>query len=100
MQIGGTALEDEARRRAFEGFDKPIVHQGVITDTVKEYSDTLAIFLLKAHFPEKYRERSSVDLTVATLDMTDDELRAELAALAAAGVIPLTPSHEDGSDLV
>lgn len=56
---GLDALEDEALRRAFEGFDKPIVHQGVITDTVREYSDTLAIFLLKGGKPEKYRERVS-----------------------------------------
>lgn len=65
MKIGVTALEDEVHRRAFEGFDKPIVHQGVIMDTVKEYSDTLAIFLLKAHNPDKYRERSTVDQNIA-----------------------------------
>lgn len=38
--------------------------------TMKEYSDTLAIFLLKAHDPEKYRERSDVnvkaDVSLAT----------------------------------
>lgn len=28
MQIGVTALEDEATRRAFEGIDDPIIHQG------------------------------------------------------------------------
>lgn len=55
--IGMDALEDEATRRAFEGIDKPIVHQGVITDTIKEYSDTLAIFLLKGGKPEKYKDR-------------------------------------------
>lgn len=55
--IGLDALEDEATRRAFEGFDKPIVHQGIITETVKEYSDTLAIFLLKGGKPEKYKDR-------------------------------------------
>lgn len=54
---GMDALEDEATRRAFEGIDKPIVHQGFITDTVKEYSDTLMIFLLKGGKPEKYKER-------------------------------------------
>lgn len=54
---GLDALEDECMRRAFEGFDKPIVHQGIITDTIKEYSDTLAIFLLKGGKPEKYKER-------------------------------------------
>lgn len=62
MRIGVTALEDEAHRRAFDGIDKPIVHQGVVMDTVKEYSDTLAIFLLKSHNPEKYRDNSKVEL--------------------------------------
>lgn len=62
---GLDALEDEALRRAFEGYDKPVVHQGVITDTVREYSDTLAIFLLKGGKPEKYRERVSNELTGA-----------------------------------
>jgi len=40
-------LEDEAVRRAFEGIDDPIVWQGQICGTVKRYSDTLLIFLLK-----------------------------------------------------
>ena len=31
--------------------------------TVKEYSDTLAIFLLKAHAPDKYRERQDLHVT-------------------------------------
>jgi hypothetical protein len=70
VEIGVSALEDEAHRRAFDGSDKAIVHLGAITGTVKEYSDTLAIFLLKAHAPEKYRERSEVQLN-ATLEISD-----------------------------
>lgn len=62
-RAGLDALEDEALRRAYEGYDKPIVHQGVITDTVREYSDTLAIFLLKGGKPEKYRDNARVELT-------------------------------------
>lgn len=49
-------LELEARRRAF-GVDKPVFYQGERIDTVKEYSDTLLIFLLKAHRPERFSER-------------------------------------------
>jgi transposase-like protein len=63
LKVGVSALEDEAHRRAFEGVDKPITHLGMITATVKEYSDTLAIFLLKAHAPEKYRERVETAVT-------------------------------------
>ena len=72
MRIGISALEDEAHRRAFEGVSEPVFHQGLECGSVKKYSDTLAIFLLKAHAPEKYRERhdvattGSLTLTVAT----------------------------------
>lgn len=96
LKIGVTALEDEAHRRAFEGADKPLTHQGQFTymrdfdaidpetgtrydpmrapvlkdangnpklATMKDYSDTLAIFLLKAHNPDKYRERQDINLS-------------------------------------
>ena len=49
-------LEREAYRRAAIGVDKPIHHQGVRVDTVKEFSDVLLIFLLKARRPGVYRE--------------------------------------------
>lgn len=138
LKISVSAMEDEARRRACEGVDKPLTHQGqftylrdysaidpdtgqpyppmsapILTDadgnprvaTMKEYSDTLLIFLLKAHDPEKYRENMKVDLTgrLEINNMTDDEIQAELAALGAAGILSnLKPSHDDGdvSDLI
>jgi hypothetical protein len=63
-QAGLEALEDEALRRAYEGTDEAITYQGVITDTVKRYSDTLAIFLLKGGMPDKYKERGSYEVAV------------------------------------
>lgn len=54
-------LEQEAQRRAFNGTQRPVFHQGAQCGVIQEYSDTLAIFLLKAHRPKKYRERSSVE---------------------------------------
>lgn len=54
---GLKALEDEARRRAFAGTDKPVFYQGEQCGSVREYSDTLMIFLLKGGMPEKYQER-------------------------------------------
>ncbi len=50
-------LEGEARRRAFEGWDEPVFFKGEEQGTVRKYSDTLLIFLLKGAAPEKYRER-------------------------------------------
>lgn len=53
------SLEDEAVRRAHEGVEKPVTIAGK-REVVREYSDTLLIFLLKGLRPEKYRERSEV----------------------------------------
>lgn len=59
VEIGIAALEDEAIRRAFEGTEKPVTIAGN-REVIREYSDTLLIFLLKANKPEKYRERYEV----------------------------------------
>lgn len=83
---GMEALEDEATRRAYEGYDKPITFQGVVTDTVKEYSDTLLIFLLKGGKPDKYRERTSTELSGpdgGPLQLTDVERSSRVAGLLA-----------------
>lgn len=54
-------LEDEAIRRAYAGIEKPVTIAGK-REVIREYSDTLLIFLLKGLRPEKYRERSEVRL--------------------------------------
>lgn len=65
LEEGTDRLEDEARRRAYEGTDKPVTHQGAITATYKEYSDTLMVLLLKARRPAQYRERISQEVSGA-----------------------------------
>lgn len=55
------ALEAEATRRAMRGIDEPVFHQGRQCGTVRRYSDTLLIFLMKAAMPKKYGNR--VDVT-------------------------------------
>ena len=60
MENAADLLEEEARRRAHDGVDEPVWFQGVQCGTVRKYSDTLLIFLLKGAKPDKYRERSSV----------------------------------------
>jgi hypothetical protein len=66
-------LEAEARRRAMNGIDEPVIFQGELMGqkveyndtpeknhfiplTVKKYSDTLLIFLMKGARPQKYRD--------------------------------------------
>lgn len=56
------ALEKEARRRAVEGFDEPVYFKGEMAGTIRKYSDTLLIFLLKGARPEKFRENHRVQV--------------------------------------
>jgi hypothetical protein len=57
MEEAIDALEEEARRRAFEGVNEPVYYQGEQVGTVRKYSDTLTIFLLKGRRPEIYGDR-------------------------------------------
>lgn len=63
-QDAADKLEREAWRRAVEGTDKPISFQGVVTASYKEYSDKMLEILLKAHRPEKFVERSKLQVDV------------------------------------
>jgi len=57
IEMGTDALEDTALMRARFGTDKPVYYQGEECGHIREYSDTLLIFLLKARRPEKFSER-------------------------------------------
>lgn len=78
-------LEEEARRRAFAGVTRKKFHLGnPVRDpqtgqqyVEQEYSDVLLIFLLKAHRPEKYRERVEHS---GKLGLTLEQLVTEPAA--------------------
>ena len=61
LKIATTTLEDEAWRRAHEGNEEPVYHNGECVGMVRKYSDTLLIFLLKACDPAKYREKFQAD---------------------------------------
>ncbi len=81
-------LESEARRRAVTGVPKPVYYKGKICGTVREYSDTLLIFLMKGAMPEKYRDNYRAERTTPN-DLAErmEELnagRARVAALRAA----------------
>lgn len=60
LERGCDALEAEARRRAAQGVDKPVFYKGEVVGKVREYSDLLLIFLLKAYRPEKFREKVDI----------------------------------------
>lgn len=81
LLIGIEALEDEARRRAFEGYNKPVFQQGAQVGTIREFSDTLAIFLLKGAKPDVYRERQDVNVS-GSLDIGQRILAARKRSAA------------------
>lgn len=65
--MGVMALEDEMRRRAFEGVEEPVIYKGKIAKdengvplVMRKYSDNLLMFALKGAKPDKYRDKPAV----------------------------------------
>lgn len=54
IEAGTDRLEDEARRRAERGVERPVYQGGVMVGTITEYSDTLMSTLLKGNRPGKF----------------------------------------------
>jgi hypothetical protein len=84
-------LELEARRRAYDGVDEPVfgsLGKGMPSGEVgqiRRYSNTLMIFLLRAHRPAKFGEKArneNWNLDVSTLNDKQLELLANGANLA------------------
>lgn len=77
LDVACDALEEEARRRAMNGTDEGVFYQGQKVAKLLKYSDTLLIFLLKAHRPEKYRENTrNENWNIDPRDWTDAQIEA------------------------
>jgi hypothetical protein len=83
------ALEQEAVRRAWHGVQKPVYHEGRIVGHVRELSDVLLMFMLKALRPEKFRERMQLQHAGANGEQLD---LAALVGLARATVSDADPA--------
>ncbi len=78
---GVDVLEEEARRRALEGTREPIYQGGFLVGHKQRYSDTLTIFLLKAHRPEKFRDNVHVtgdEQNPLTIEIREVKTRADI----------------------
>ncbi len=93
VETGTEELEQEARRRAYSGVDEPVFYQGEACGTIRKYSDTLLIFLLKGRKPDKYRERFTIDV-----NKLDADIERELALITARR--EADPSSETESEAV
>lgn len=71
----GERMEGAAWERAFEGIEQPVYQGGKMVGTRKIFSDILAIFMLKAHNPVKYRDNHPGEKKAdKATQMTDKEL--------------------------
>lgn len=96
LEAGIDDLEQEVRRRAYKGVKKPVFQGGVKVGEITEYSNTLAIFLLKAARPEKYRERHDINTHVTgELDLN---IEHEISRIY--GDIPTTPDVQPSIDAI
>lgn len=92
LDEGVDRLEEEAERRGFKGVMEPVYYKGEKVGTIRRYSDTLAIFLLKAHRPEKYRENIDITSGGRALQFQADDLAKAESELEA------WQSDRDGSE--
>jgi hypothetical protein len=86
---GTDALEDEARRRAVDGWDEAVYQKGELAGTVRKYDSKLLELLLRARRPERFREHYTVEhksLKEVSVDdiekMSDEELAQVEAEIA------------------
>lgn len=100
--IGAGVLEDEAVRRAQEGLDEPVFHQGKVISTVRKYSDTLLIFLLKGMKRDVYGERIQQEISGPNggpIEMDETKAASRLASLLATAKLR-KEGGEGGDDLI
>jgi hypothetical protein len=71
-QVAADRLEAEAWRRAVEGVPEPLVSAGkLVRDedgqplVIQRYSDQLLTLLLRAHRPDKFRDRAAVEIDIS-----------------------------------
>ena len=97
--IGTQAMEREAARRAYHGVEEPVFHKGEVCGSIRKYSDTLMIFLLKARRPEVYRDmveqgkgatNVAIQANVAAADLVRELIRHGALGDVVEGTPPIT----------
>lgn len=73
-------MEREARRRAIDGFGRPIIYQGEITGEYTDYSDALLTTLMKGNKPEKYKERTQHSGQIGRPMTLDEETKEDVVS--------------------
>ena len=91
LEEAADRIEQEMWRRAIEGTDYPVIYQGEITDTYKQYSDSLLTLLAKGNRASKYKERTEV----STPPGQPLELKAETKADVICNILSMIHNKPD-----
>ncbi len=67
-EVAADVAEDEAYRRAVQGYLEPVYQQGRQVGTIRKFSDQVLMFLLRGMKPDKYMERHQHDVIVDVAD--------------------------------
>jgi len=80
-------LEAELRRRAIQGVEKPVYYGGKPCGTIRNYSDTLGMFLLKCRRPDVFATDSAAEEAEAERELADARSRLDerIGRLTSAG---------------
>jgi hypothetical protein len=70
--MGADALEDEAMRRAIDGVEKPVFRGGEVVGHVRDYSDSMLMFLLKSRKPDVFGGKGGVDTVESGVDFESE----------------------------
>lgn len=86
IEAGTDILEDEATRRAAHGVDKPLLYQGDVVASVKEYSDALMQMALKGRRRNKFGDQQVLsgpdDGPIQLSHSAKSEIAGRIASLA------------------
>jgi hypothetical protein len=74
LERGLDSLEDELMRRAKDGTLRPVFQGGELVGHIREYSDTLGIFLRKSRRRQIYGDRQFIEQRIS--------LEAEIASMS------------------
>ena len=69
LQLGVERLQDDAMKRALDGVERPVWRGGKQVGSVQQYDNRLMQFLLKAHRPETYGDRSRAGTSPLPFDL-------------------------------
>jgi len=94
---GTEVLEEEGYRRAVKGVLEPVYQAGKKVGTVRKYSDTLLIFLLKGRKPETYRDNATLKHE-GKVEIDDTGLGDEQRAQRIVALLDIARQRADDGD--